>query len=67
MLEAAMALSSDTELTPLIKSIMQLAKRLVDTERFSVYSVDAEGQLFSQISEVRERRERGRDMRKKGL
>lgn len=52
MLEAAMALSSDTELTPLIKSIMQLAKRLVDAERFSVYSVDSENQqLFSQISE----------------
>ena len=53
MLEAAMALSSDAELTPLIKSIMQLAKRLVDADRFSVYSVDADNkQLFSQISEV---------------
>lgn len=48
-----MALSSDTELTPLIKSIMQLAKRLVDAERFSVYSVDSDNhQLFSHISEV---------------
>lgn len=48
-----MALSSDSELTPLIKSIMQLAKRLVDAERFSVYSVDSDNQqLFSQISEV---------------
>lgn len=52
MLEAAMALSSDSELTPLIKSIMQLAKRLVDAERFSVYSIDSDNQkLFSHISE----------------
>ena len=48
-----MALSSDAELTPLIKSIMQLAKRLVDTDRFSVYSVDPDTkQLYSQITEV---------------
>ena len=53
MLEAAMALSSDSELTPLIKSIMQLAKRLVDAERFSVYAVDRQSKrLFSQVSEV---------------
>jgi hypothetical protein len=53
MLEAAMALSSDSELVPLLRSIMRLAKQLVDADRFSVFSVDKySGQLFSEVSEV---------------